>query len=143
MSFLKFSRSTKTIALFDQSGHLIGFWPAANNAQSSSDGPWPVGRYKFSWHSPHPGATAGSSYGINGNFIFMVPGRSGMGVHSGRSGSTDGAGRKDHEYATDGCIRTTDAATSMIRRLHSTDKLTHIIVTDGVVTTEAVGGSRA
>ncbi len=48
--------------------------------------------------------------------MFDVTGREGLGVHSGREGCTDLAGRTGINYATLGCIRTTDEATAAIRR---------------------------
>jgi len=53
-----------------------------------------------------------------------------MGVHSGRATSTDGAGRTGTEYATNGCTRTTDAATNRILDVHATDPITSLTVTN-------------
>jgi len=58
-------------------------------------------------------------FGSYGNFVFDVPGRTGMGVHSGRNGP---------QSRTQGCIRTTDDATRAIRDLHAIDPLTIITV---------------
>ena len=58
-------------------------------------------------------------YGSNGNFVFTVKGRSGMGVHSGRKGPAS---------KTLGCIRTTNKATKYLLELHKTDALTSIKV---------------
>ena len=91
-------------------------------------GPFPLGTYTFSWYSRHPGGTANGRYGSYGNFIFEVPGRTGMGVHSGRAKQVDGAGRKGTAYATNGCIRTTDAAMRVIANTHNSDPLATLTV---------------
>jgi hypothetical protein len=52
-----------------------------------------------------------------------------MGVHSGRQGVCDQANRCGAEHATMGCIRTTDAATKLIKDTHfGGDPLTSITV---------------
>src|SRR5208283_3469176 len=77
----------------------------------------------------HPGSGSDSAYGSNGNFVFDVSGRPGMGVHSGRVDSTDLAGRTGPQYATNGCIRTTDDATAQIQsQIDSGDPLETISV---------------
>ena len=61
-----------------------------------------------------------------GNFIFDVPGRTGMGVHSGRA--NDGG----VNHPTNGCIRTKDQATSTIWNTHyGGDPLTQMEVIEG------------
>lgn len=58
-----------------------------------------------------------SAYGSNGIFVFKVPGCRGCGVHAGRRDIPDAVGRKGVKHATNGCIRTTDAATKYIKDL--------------------------
>jgi len=56
-------------------------------------------------------------------------GRGGMGVHAGRKGVADRARRIGWQYATHGCIRTTEEAMAATReRFSKKDPLTHIIV---------------
>ena len=128
MAELVYNRSSKTLILKSNGGGEIGRWRAHNNAQRSSRGPFPLGTYAFSWYSRHAGGTPNSRYGSYGNFIFDVPGRTGMGVHSGRATSTDGAGRKGTAYATNGCIRTSDAAMRTIKSTHGSDPITQLTV---------------
>lgn len=118
MSRLEFSRAQHSITLFDSEGNRLGSWEAYNNPSSTSS-PFPSGTYPFSWHSPHTGAAANSEVGAHGNFIFVVPGHPGMGVHAGRAGP---------QSVTGGCIRTTDGAMQRIQDLHRTDRLTQITV---------------
>ena len=93
-------------------------FPATNNAQIGSRGQWDDGKYDFSYWVPHTGNGPDSQYGSNGNFVFDVYGCQGCGIHSGRQNSCDLAGRCGVNFATNGCIRTTDDATSVIRQFH-------------------------
>ena len=87
-------------------------------ADGSSNGPWPDGTFPYEKYNPHPGNANSSDVGTD-FFGFSVPGRSDMGVHSGREGRTDLAGRSDFNYATNGCIRTTNDITDLIKGLHT------------------------
>ncbi len=107
-----------SLSIIDSGGHTVTF-PAANNSQKSSEGPFPQNIFPFSWWNPHRGLGPDSSYGSNGNFIFDVPNRDGMGVHSGRAGECDDVGKCGVEHATRGCIRTTDIATELLKQLHN------------------------
>lgn len=106
-----------TLTVFDGNGNTAGIYPAANNAQSGSRGSWPAGTYGYDYPTKHSDDAPNSAYGANGNFVFNVPGCVGCGVHSGRANSTDKAKRSGIDYATNGCIRTTDEATSKIKQL--------------------------
>ena len=114
---LIYDNNTKTLTITDKNGNTAGSFPAANNAQSGSRGPWKSGKYDYGYHTTHKNDAPDSPYGSNGNFIFNVPGCTGCGVHSGRANSTDRAGRSGEKYATNGCIRTTDEATGQIQKL--------------------------
>ncbi len=114
---IAFNNIAKTLTVTDGNGNVLGIYPAANNAQSSSRGPWAEGTYDYAYHTTHKDDAPNSPYGSNGNFVFNVPSCQGCGVHSGRSDSTDRAGRSGTEYATNGCIRTTDEATQRIMQL--------------------------
>jgi hypothetical protein len=128
MSALDYDDTTHTLTLTTATGERVGAWTAHNNVSSGSGGVWPAGTFDFSWHSRHDGGTADSAYGSNGNFIFDVPGRTGMGVHSGRSSTADGRSRSGTQHATEGCIRTSDQATAQIEQTHRGDPLTEITV---------------
>ena len=117
LSDLVYDNNTLTITVIDGNGNTVGTYPASNNAQTGSRGPWDAGTYNYDYHTTHPDDTPNSPYGSNGNFVFNVPSCVGCGVHSGRSNSTDRAGRSGPNFATNGCIRTTDQATSAIQRL--------------------------
>lgn len=106
-----YGNSSNMLTIYDGGGEVVGIYPAANNAQSGSRGPWEQGLYDFAYHVPHAGLGADSAYGSNGNFVFDVDGCVGCGIHSGRANMTDLAGRQGVNFATNGCIRTTDAAT--------------------------------
>ncbi len=122
LSDLVFNRANGTLTLYDNVGNKVGEFPAANNASSDSKGPWPDGTYNYSHHVAHA-ADPNGPFGSNGNFVFDVPGRPGMGVHSGRRGVPDALGRRGPQHATKGCIRTTDAGTQAIDALNEQDPL--------------------
>ncbi len=129
LSSIVYNGGSGSINIYSGSGQLIGTFPASNNAASNSAGPWSSGTYNFSHYSPHPGSGPNDPFGSNGNFVFNVPGRSGMGVHSGMANSCDLAGHCGSNYATEGCIRTTDQATGTLRQLQQGgDPLTSITV---------------
>jgi len=139
MSWVYFNRNTKKIALF--SGSTVGFvmadlqsygsWTAHNDVASKSSGNWPTGVYKYSHYNAHaeeglrPGCYRGA-YGCDGIHVFAVPGRSGMGIHAGRTtGAPDILGGK-----TLGCIRIPPNAMETINKIHRTDPLKYIYVID-------------
>ena len=129
LSSLVFNRGNGTITVIDGNGNVVGTYPAANNAQTGSRGPWDPGTYDYSYHTTHPNDSPDSPYGSNGNFVFNVPGCTGCGVHSGRVNTPDRRGRRGPQHATNGCIRTTDDATSQINNLTSHgDPLTTLTV---------------
>jgi len=128
MSTLAFDRQSSTITLTDAGNNNVGSWDAANNVDSHSLGPWPDGAYGFSYHKSHPDDAPDSPYGSSGIFVFDVPGRTAMGVHSGRQNSTDGAGRMGFQYCTEGCVRTTDAAMVILVETHNLDPITSLTI---------------
>lgn len=119
LSDVVFDRSAGTISIYDNQGNQVGEYPAANNTTSTSGGPWPDGTYNYSHYMAHPESDAKGPYGSNGNFVFDVPGRTGMGIHSGRSGP---------QSKTLGCVRTTDEATDFLKNLNNIDPLKTIKV---------------
>ena len=119
LSDVTFDRSAGTITVYDNLGNQVGQYPAGNNTTSTSNGAWPDGTYDSSHYVPHPESGATGPYGSNGNFVFDVPGRTGMGIHSGRRGP---------QSKTLGCIRTTDDATDFLKGLNKTDPLKTITV---------------
>jgi hypothetical protein len=128
MSSLQFDRAASLLTLTGSDTTVIGSFDAANNVDSHSNGPWPPGDYAFQFYQPHPGDDADSAYGSHGIFIFKVPGRDGMGVHSGRATVPDGLGRVGYLHCTLGCIRTTDDATAQLVRTHNVDPIASIKV---------------
>ena len=140
LSSLIYNPSTGVLTVVNGNGVVAGVFPAANNAQSTSNGPWPPGAYSYNHNQPHSDDGPDSAYGSYGNFQFNVPGRTYMGVHSGRVNTPDKAGRKGYQHATDGCIRTTDAATELISQLvNNGDPLTGLLVTSAPVPTNIPG----
>jgi hypothetical protein len=115
--------------VIDKTGQVLGEFPAANNAQRGSRGPWPEGMYGFDYWKAHPESGTNGRFGPNGNFVFKLEGCAGCGIHSGRRDQCDLANRCGVRYATDGCIRTTDEAMELMRRLHGTgDPIKHLWV---------------
>ena len=112
---LTYNDDNHTFTVTDSQGNAQTF-PAANNAASTSRGPWATGQYQYGYSVPHT-ADMDGPYGSHGNFVFNVPGCTGCGVHSGRQNRRDAAGRSGINHATEGCIRTTDDATSLLERL--------------------------
>ena len=155
MSWLVFYHSKRMIYLMagkpeDQNTHkIIGKWPAHNDVQSSSNGKWPsrqeaykYTRYKLhqeefkSYNSKHEPYSlhmiVQEMYGGQGIYIFDVPGRSGMGVHAGRSFRTNSLTKKYYGElggVTNGCIRVTPTAMCEINKIHNSgDKMVCIFV---------------
>jgi RHS repeat-associated protein len=136
LSSLIYNPAAGTVSVVNGAGQSVGTFPAANNAQSGSRGTWPPGDYSYGYHTTHPDDGPNSPYGSYGNWVFNVPGCIGCGVHSGRASSTDRRGRSGINYATNGCIRTTDNATNLINQLTANgDLLTGLIVTSTPVPT--------
>ena len=139
LSSVIYNRSAGTVTIVDGAGQAVGTFPAANNAATGSRGPWPNGDYTYAYHTTHPDDAADSPYGSYGNYLFNLPGCVGCGIHSGRASSTDRAGRSGVKYATEGCIRTTDAATGLLTQLiASGDPLTGLIVTGSFIPTNPI-----
>ena len=130
LSSLIYNPTTGTLTVVNGAGQTVGVFPAGNNPDSRSRGPLAPGDYSYLCPTTHPGDSVDSSFGSYGNQVFDVPGCVGCGVHSGRAYSTDGAGRSRVNYATFGCIRTTDTATGLMRQLTSSgDSLSGLMVT--------------
>lgn len=121
LSSLHFSRGSGTITLIGSDGHHVGTFPAGNNTASNSNGPWPNGTYPYLYHVDHPESGEFGPYGSYGNYVFDVPNKIGMGVHSGRQGPNS---------KTMGCVRTTDEAVHAIEIMHAIDPLTSITIGD-------------
>jgi hypothetical protein len=145
MSTLVFDGQTRTITLKDRNGNDVGSWPANNVVEH--DPRWlrfvPNGT-----HTPtnsrtptrHPGRrdshgiltdTAQGSYGSYGAIVMnpnTVNGHRGVAVHSGRATLHDGRRRTGINYATQGCIRTTDQAMGVITGHMRNDPLESITV---------------
>lgn len=128
LSELLYSRPADMLYIYNGSGGLAGQFPAANNTTVDSRGAWAPGTYSFSYWAPHKGAGPNSAFGSNGNNIFSVPDCIGCGVHAGRQN------KAGHQSKTEGCIRTTDQATALIRELSNAgDPLTTLTVTDSLI----------
>jgi len=114
---------TAPLLVFDRPAELLHLmtlggcstWRACNNADLSSRGPWPPGIFAAEALIP-VGGQDGSPAGAYGSYFlrFAVPGRVGMGIHAGREGDADGAGRSGPAHATLGCIRTSGTAMEAI-----------------------------
>jgi hypothetical protein len=122
MSTVTFSRAAGTITFGGQT------FPAANNVDSHSLGPWPLGTYAFAWYDRAAADGPNGAYGSYGALIFSVPGRSGLGIHSGRVDALDGLGRCGVLHCTEGCIRTTDQAMAALVALQASDPVESVSV---------------
>jgi len=122
LSSITYDGQTHTITVTDSAGNTVGTFSANNKTTTTSSGPWPNGTVPYTYSNPHPESDANGPYGSHGIFVFNVPGRSGMGLHSGRANN----GAQNHP--TFGCIRTTDAAMSFIRDFVPGDPLTTMTV---------------
>lgn len=137
MSWLRFERKAGKIEIFagGAPGNFVsvpqGSWPAHNKTAKSSKGAWPKGMWTYSHTNPHAEmglapACHASSYGCSGIHVFTVPGRTGMGVHAGRTfGQDDVVGG-----VTLGCVRVPDNAMVRINEIHAADPLLAIVVAD-------------
>ncbi len=119
LSSLSFNRATGSLDVFDHDGNFLFSCAAGNNVTRSSKGPFPRGTFPYSWYNPHPESGPTGQYGSHGIFIFNVSGRTGMGVHSGRSGP---------QSPTQGCIRTDDPCMRELFQLHQDDPIESITV---------------
>jgi hypothetical protein len=134
MSILVYIEEKNIIALCKRETRKIveiARWPAHNNAASTSGGAWPKGVYRWSHYNLHSEAglmpaSLNTAYGGTGIHVFAVPGRSGMGVHAGRSLDVAKPGGK-----TLGCIRTSTEAMFRINAVHRDDPLSHVAVARG------------
>jgi RHS repeat-associated protein len=131
-SYLCFAQNDNVLRIYSQNGQLMGSFNASNNVVSGNE-PFPFGTWSYSWHSPHSNAQPSDRISNTGIYIFNVPRGTtgGMGVHAGRTGMCNTAGRCDWQYPTEGCIRTTEDAMNIISALFGIgDPLTHITVVD-------------
>jgi hypothetical protein len=99
-------------------------WIAANNVDSHSNGPWPFGEFPLVYYNDLAADGPKGAYGSFGILVFNVPGRSGMGIHSGRWQVPDGLGRSGPFHCTMGCIRTTDAVMQQLLTQHQRTPIT-------------------
>jgi hypothetical protein len=130
MSALHFDKSTGRLFLIDaKTQPIAGPWAAANFVDSQAKGVFPVGTFKFEAWQNHPGDGPDSPFGSSGVATFLVAGRDGMGVHSGRENAPDALGRRGIAHCTFGCIRTTNDAMKAIAAEHAEDPITEIFVT--------------
>jgi hypothetical protein len=138
MAWLIFKRSMGKLLLMEgtyptdnTSRRVKMSWIAHNEVDSSSNGIWPKGIYRWSHYLPHlEMGTAPkchrTKYGCHGIHVFRVPTRDGMGIHAGRtSGKNDELGGM-----TMGCIRVPANAIEQINTTHNIDPLEYIVITD-------------
>jgi hypothetical protein len=113
------------MATYNDTNHTLTIgdqkFTAYNNAASNSNGKWPKGTFKYERPTTHPDDGEDSAYGSHGNYIFTVPDRTDMGIHSGRKNKEDKAGRKGPQHATMGCIRTTDEGVAALAKVVKKD----------------------
>lgn len=136
MSTLVFDGNAHTVTLTDKDGKEVGTWPANNIVTHQGN------HLRFIPNGNHSVATPSSPHrhnasddSVNGKYgsygtVVMNPiqGHSGVSVHSGRATTNDRAGRSGVNHATEGCIRTTDAAMAEITRVMHSDPLHTVTV---------------
>jgi hypothetical protein len=136
MATLVFDGGNHTITLNDKDGKEIGSWPANNIVTRAGNHlPYiPNGDHSVATqtspkrHGPGDDSMNGK-YGTYGAVVLNpVKGHSGVAVHSGRALVRDLAGRMGVNYATEGCIRTTDAAMAVITTTMRSDPLSTVTV---------------
>ncbi len=123
MTTLTFSKSAGTLSVDGGATY-----PAGNNVDSHSLGHWPLGTFPFAWYDKDAADGPEGSFGSYGVLVFAVPGRTGMGVHSGRATTPDLLGRVGVEHCTLGCVRSKDGALSDLVALHAEEPITQIAV---------------
>lgn len=134
-STLTYDDNSHTLTLNRNDGTSQTF-VAYNNPQRSARGPFPTGTHAYAgaiYHGDDPNSKTGPRvYVFN---VQDVPGyedAEGYSVHSGHQDQKDGLGRTGPQYATNGCIRTTDEATQAIQdTIDSGDPLTSLTVNRG------------
>jgi hypothetical protein len=131
MSDVTFNGETYILTLRDQNGAVVGNWHANNRTTHAATLQFvPNGEHQVEdqnrphTHGPEEDKFDGE-YGSLGIIRFNVEGHEGVGIHSGRQGVRDltpehGTGP---EYVTQGCIRTTDEAMSVISETMREDPL--------------------
>jgi hypothetical protein len=119
LSSIVFNRRGGTMDVYDDVGKLQFSCSAGNNVTPWAKGPFPSGTFSFSHYNQHPESGPTGPFGSFGIFIFNVPGRTGMGVHSGRQGP---------QSPTLGCVRTDDPCMGDLNDLHQKDPIKSITV---------------
>jgi hypothetical protein len=147
-SSLVYDGSANTLTLYSASGQVLGVYPANNNVDGASSlGKLPDGSYPMlDQNSPHMHGDAvdpndsnlqdseDGEFGPGGIFrvqYFKGPDgkiHRGVGIHAGRKNKPDRRGRTGPAHATEGCIRTCDAAIHKITSTAKTDPLTLLMV---------------
>jgi RHS repeat-associated protein len=147
-SDLFYDGSTHPLTLYSNSSEELGSWHANNNVDSrASLGKLPDGTYPvLDQNSPHMHGDAvdthdsnkqdseNGEYGPGGIFRledFKGPDgkmHQGVGVHAGREDKPDAAGRKGPDHATQGCVRSCDAAVKKITDTAKKDPLKTLTV---------------
>lgn len=142
MSELACDHALKTLTLFDRGYVKIGSWPANNNVQLSvqaqaglvrlPNGIYPITPTDCAAPFPH-NEKSSDAIGPTG-IVRLVPFfhngqlHTAVGVHAGRKGVADAAGRSGPNHATDLCVRANDTAMSMIRMTMARDPLQKLVV---------------
>ena len=119
LSSIVFNRRSGAMNVYDDAGELQFSCKAGNNVTPWAKGPFPPGTFPFSHYNRHPESGPTGPFGSYGIFIFNVPGRTGMGVHSGRQGP---------QSPTLGCVRTDDPCMLDMNGLHQKDPIRSITV---------------
>jgi hypothetical protein len=134
MSRLVFDGTSHTLTLFDSHNQQVGQWPANNLVDHRCTLKFLPNRTYVMKDNAHPHRHKGDADTLNGKFgrfgilrleDFNGPDgkvHQGVGVHAGR------ANKGAQNHATEGCVRTTDAAMEAIVKFIQKDPLTTITV---------------
>ncbi len=130
LSYLNYFSAMHKVWLFNDCGELLGKWNASNRAGYTQNGnwiwyetiQWKRGKNKWTHYNRHSRLGVNSRFGSQGVHVFDVGrgGRRGIGIHAGRQN------RRGWRHATNGCIRTTEAAMRRINEIHREEPIKYL-----------------
>jgi uncharacterized protein RhaS with RHS repeats len=119
LSSLEYDATRGITNVYTSDGTIVNTFPTGNNVDRRAPaGQAPAGTFGYTHYNRHLESSADGAYGSYGIYVFDFPNGRGIGIHSGREGVADGAGRSGVNHATMGCIRTTDEGMKFIKGIH-------------------------
>jgi len=133
MAKLTFQRNNGVIILTSRDHKILGVW-RSHNRTSTGHQPWPDGTWAYDSYNPHPELSGPSTVcdcwsgsglptdtaglGCFGIHLFRVRGRSGLGIHAGRTPAPPAGNLVSLGGKTLGCIRVPPDAMLKINQIH-------------------------